>query len=240
MAEQLVLAILILSCTLPFILPFREYNLNLNRYIGLLSLYHVIYVGLLFLPITFTFLSIFGTTMNWSGKLIAILFSLVFYFSIRKYFSKHDYVLSLPSKQSIKKVLIVGLVTLIVMCVLTLVFSKGKMLNAEKLSYQLTIPGIDEELWRGILIGLLVIMLKDVKFKFGHPVVWITAAIFAFGHSLHFQNWTLGFSLDAFIISGVLGYILGWMTIYSRSILPALIFHNLINFSTNLIEMVVL
>ena len=237
MSEQLTLSLLILVSSIPIVLVFRENGANLKKYVGLLTLYHIMYVGILFLPIAFTNLSILDGTMNWTGKVLTIIFSLVFYFIVRNNYGDNDFIMSLPSKDSYKKVLIVGLTTIVVMCALTMLFSKGKPLNIEKLAYQLTMPGIDEELWRGILLGFIVIIVKKGKFKFGHPAIWITTIIFALSHSLYFQNWDLGFALDAFIITGVLGYTLGWMTIYSRSILAALIFHNLINFSTNIIEM---
>ncbi|MEQ8361959.1 MAG: CPBP family intramembrane glutamic endopeptidase [Cyclobacteriaceae bacterium] len=240
MIEQLTLTLLILVSTVPIILLFSEKQTNMGKYAGLLTLYHLAYVALIFLPLAYSYLAIPGGSMNWTGKLLAILFSLVFYWMVRHHFNDHDFIVSPPLKGSIKKVTRVGLITIAVMCVLTVVFSKTKPLDIEKLSYQLTMPGLDEELWRGILLGLLLIILKDGKFKMGHPAVWVVTIIFALGHSLYFKDWELGFALDAFIITGALGFILGWMTIYSRSILLAIVFHNLINFSTNFIEMVIL
>ena len=210
------------------------------KYMGLFTVYHLIYVVLIFLPITYAFLAIPGSTMNWAGKILTIIFSLAFYIVVRKYFKNHDYISSPPSKSSYKKILTIGLISLAVMCALTLVFSHSKPLDIEKLAYQLIMPGLDEELWRGLLLGLLLFSLKGDKFKFGQPAVWITTIIFALSHSLYFQNWEIGFALDAFIVTGALGYMLGWMIVYSGSILPALIFHNLINFTTNFIEMFVL
>ncbi|MEM1135747.1 MAG: CPBP family intramembrane glutamic endopeptidase [Bacteroidota bacterium] len=240
MTEQLVLAILVLISALPIILLFREKDTNLKKYIGLLTFYHITYVILLFLPIAYTYFSIPESTMNWVGKIMTIIFSLIFYFMIKNYLNNQDFISSPPSKGTYKKVLLIGLITIAIMCTLTILFSKSKPLNIENLTYQLIMPGLDEELWRGIILGFLVIVLRSGKFKFGHPAVWAATIIFALNHSLYFQNWELGFAFDAFIITGALGYILGWMIIYSRSILPALIFHNLINFSTNFIEMLVL
>ncbi len=240
MTEQLTLVALTFIGVLPIILFFREKKASPKRQIGLSTLYHIGYVVLVFLPLIYTSLSIPDSTMNWTGKLLAIAFSAIFYFKIRDDFDGRDFILTSPSKGSMRKVMIVGVITIIAMSSLTIFFSQSKELSIEKLAYQLTMPGLDEELWRGILLGLLIIVLKEGKFKFGHPAVWITTIIFALNHSLYFEDWQLRFALDAFIITGILGYILGWMIIYSRSILPALIFHNLINFSTNFVEMVVL
>jgi membrane protease YdiL (CAAX protease family) len=240
MKDQLILTLIILIGTLPIILIFKEIKVDIKKYIGLLSLYHITYVILIFLPITYAFLSISDSKMNWTGKFLAIIFSIAFYFITRKYFKKRDFVLSLPRKDSQKRIIIVGFITVFTMSLLTIAFSGHKDLNLDILFYQITMPGLDEELWRGILLGFLVIIIKDRKFKFGHPAVWVITLIFALGHSLYFQNGDFSFALDAFIITGILGYILGWMTYYSRSILPAIIFHNLINFSTNALEMLVL
>ncbi len=129
---------------------------------------------------------------------------------------------------------------MIAMCLLTFAFSQSKVLDIEKLLYQATMPGIDEELWRALMLMLLLPLMKQRHFRFGHPAVWFTTIIFALGHSFYFENWNMGFAADAFIITGILGYILGWVMVRSQSILFALILHNLINLSTNLLEMLFL
>lgn len=240
MAENLVSTLIGLIITFPIVLLYRGSNQNLLKIIGLVILYHLAYVSLVFLPIEYPSLSIQAGSMNWTGKILAFVFSVAFYFMVKSRISDHDYIFSMLSKAKLKKVTVVGVITLVVMCLLTILFSKAKPFNMEKLVYQFTIPGLDEELWRGILIGVLMILMKDGKFKFGHPAVWVATIIFALGHSLYFQDWELGFALDAFIITGALGFILGWMTLKTRSILPALVFHNLINFSSNILEMAIL
>ncbi|QTD38068.1 CPBP family intramembrane metalloprotease [Polaribacter batillariae] len=237
MIEQITITVIILISSLLIMLPFKKRTNIFNKNSLLAGSYHLSYVILIFIPISFSFLSIPNTEMNWAGKILALLFSIVFYFLVKNYLKDNDFILSLPIKKSRRKVIIVGLVTVIFMAVLTMAFSRSKPLNTEILFYQMTMPGIDEELWRGILLGLLIPIIKNSKFKLGHPAIWATTLIFALGHSLFLQNWELQFAIDAFIITGILGYILGWMTYYSKSILPAIIFHNLINFSTNFIEM---
>jgi len=240
MAEQIAPAILVLISSIPIILFLRNRDTDIKKYINLFTIYYITYVVLIFLPVVYADFSISGSTMNWTGKILTIIFSFIFYFVTRNNLNGQDFISSTPSKGSNKKVLIVGLVAIGVMCTLTILFSKSKPLNIEKLVYQLTMPGLDEELWRGILLGFLVKILKNGEFKFGHPAIWITTAIFALNHSIYFQNWELGFALEAFIVTGALGFILGWMIFHSRSILPALIFHNLINSSTTFIEMFLL
>lgn len=241
MLEQLVTTIIILVCSFPVAFAFRRKgDVDFKKGILHSSLYHIFYVILIYLPITLSFLSIPGSSMNWSGKILGIIFSVAVFLKVKNNSIFLDYLTAFKMGKAWKRILIVGGITVAVMCLLTITFSGNKEPNIEKLIYQLIIPGLDEEIWRGLLFGFLVLILKDGKFKFGHPALWITTLIFALGHSLYFQNWQIGFAMDAFIITGVLGYILGWMTLFSKSILPALIFHNLINFSTNFIEMYLL
>ena len=206
-----------------------------NQPVFLILIYEIGYITLLFLPITYRTLAIPETSMNWSGKVLAILFSVTFYYFTRIKLGDKDYITN-PVKFPLK-VLMVGAVTLAIMCLLSFSFSNGKEVSLERLAYQLTMPGLDEELWRGILIGFIAVIVKKESFKFGHPGVWITTFAFAIGHSVFINEWSFSFAADAFIVSGVLGYIFGWMIVKSKSIVPAIILHNLINFSSNLIEM---
>ena len=239
MIENLAATLIGMVIALPILFPYGKGNPNLLKTIGVVLLYHLVYVTLVFLPIQYPSLSIQDASMNWVGKLLAFIFSISFYIIIRNKI-RHDYIYAKPEETKLKKGIVVGVIAVAVMCLLTILFSQSKPMDIEKLVYQLTIPGLDEELWRGILIGLTLMVIKDGRFKVGHPAVWVTTIIFALGHSLYFQNWELGFALDAFIVTGALGYVLGWMTLRTRSILPALVFHNLINFSTNILEMAIL
>ena len=238
MLEQFTISVILILLVLPILFIFRHRNIDLKKYLGIFCIYYLGYVFFLFLPSSID-ITIPGSSMNWAGKILAIIYSLVVYFVIKNMFV-HDYVMAKPSQGSIKKAIWIGTTILGVMCLLTISFSKSKPIDVERLVYQLTMPGLDEELWRGISIAILVIIIKDTGYKFAHPAIWVTTIIFALSHSLYFQSGALGFGLDAFIVSGILGFILGWMTLHCRSIIPALILHNLINFTTNSLEMFIL
>lgn len=241
MVQQLILTLIILVVSLPVVFVCKEGKaVGFNRNVLLFSLYHVCYVMLIYLPIMVAELSISGSSMNWTGKILGVIFSIAVLIGVKNTPHFKNYVTGPKLGETLKKTFMVGGIALITMCLLTIVFSHGKETNAEKLAYQLTMPGLDEELWRGILLGFLVLVLKPRKYKLGHPALWATTLIFALGHSLYLEDWRIGFALDAFIITGALGYVLGWMTLRNKSILLALVFHNLINFSTNFIEMYVL
>ncbi len=240
MLQNILPSLIALALSLPLIFSFKANHTLPAKRIGLLLLYQSVYLVLIFLPLQFAVLSIPASTMNWSGKLLALAFSTTFYLFYKPVFEKTDFMKISPAKGSLKSVVLVGMIILAVMCALTLAFSKGKPLDIERLAYQATMPGLDEELWRGLILMLIIPLMQESKYRLGHPGVWFTTIIFALGHSLYLQDWQFGFAADAFVVTGVLGYILGWTILRTKSILPALILHNLINFSTNLLEMLLL
>lgn len=118
-------------------------------------------------------------------------------------------------------------------------FGKSKF-NLETLAFQLTVPGIDEEIiFRGILLGLLMSSLKEnIKFL-GNPSVLLTGILFGLMHALTLKNdLSINFNSIYFFQTGIAGYIWGWITIKSRSILMAILSHNFSNFFGTLVTMI--
>ena len=112
--------------------------------------------------------------------------------------------------------------------------------DTETLAFQLTVPGIDEEImFRGILLGLLATSLQDKILFLGNPSILITAILFGFMHALTLnENFTIDFEPIYFLQTFLAGYIWGWITIKSRSILLAILSHNLSNFFGTLSTMI--
>lgn len=184
---------------------------------------------LIFIPIEYPVTRIGVSNWNWSGKLYAILGSIVFLAVYRK-FPLRDYFLTF--KQD-KKFIFTGVGIIIFVLLIHSVygyFSPGRIFYLETLLFQFSMPGIDEEIaYRGIMLGLL---LKVVKSKniFLNPAIWTTALLFGMAHGLFLiENFELAFHLTPFLWSLFYGLILGWITIKSGSILFALISHNLGN-----------
>lgn len=240
MANQLVPSLIALAIVSLLLFFFKRPDSQFLKALSIIATYHLLYAVTLLAPIEYS-LQFQNTSMNWTGKIGAMALSIAFYFFIKKRLVDCDFITRNTKKDALKKVILVGTITWLVMCFLTVAFSNGaRPLNVEKLLYQLTMPGLDEELWRAILLGLMIPIVKDRKFKLGHPALWATTIIFSLIHSVYMSDGQLGFAPDAFIVTGLLGYILGWTTLKSRSLLPAIILHNLINFSTNFLEMYVL
>jgi membrane protease YdiL (CAAX protease family) len=105
--------------------------------------------------------------------------------------------------------------------------------------FQLIIPGIDEEImYRGVLLGLLMTCIKDkICFK-NYIGILIIAILFGFIHAFQLNTvYSINFDWIYFLQTSFFGFVLGWVTIKSRSIVLPIIAHNLSNFFGVLVTM---
>lgn len=109
----------------------------------------------------------------------------------------------------------------------------GSDLSPERLLYQATMPGIDEELFfRGLLLALLLKVFDERWSLAGAPIGPAAAAItffFAAGHGLAVVDGTLHFDGFAFAITGALGFGLLWLRQRTGSLVAPVLVHNLLN-----------
>ena len=228
----ILLQIVIVSPLLVFAL---DRNAIRWKNLTLLAVFLLLYWSLLLVPTAFPALKLMDGTWNWSGKLYAILGSVLFYFAARQAFGSRDFVRFQWNNPVALRNFWFLLAIFVGSCALAFsIFGK----TAERLDYllfQSTLPGLDEELaFRGILLGLMSNMLKPAialgRFKIGNPALWISAAFFALGHSftidsqctIH-QNWFEFFNVLA------IGSLLGWLTLKGGNIWTAVLVHNLFN-----------
>ncbi|MBS3788322.1 CPBP family intramembrane metalloprotease [Candidatus Bipolaricaulota bacterium] len=199
---------------------------------------------LLVLPMVFpqiNFTGSLGSSWNWSGKLYSIFGSVLFYFAFRRYFEKNDF-LSLKQKEGSLKFTLPVAALLVLWAILEGLFlSENLPMNYETLAFQLTMPGVDEELAsRGIMLGLLATALsKEVKIgklNLGHPGIWVTAIIFGLAHGLRFSG-TPQMDWIYFGSTFVSGFLLAWITLKSGSILIPILVHNFMNTFEFLVRM---
>lgn len=196
-------------------------------------------IVLLYLPLEFDILNFVNGKWNWSGKIYAICGSLIFLGVYRK-FELKEYYLTLKQDSGFKKKgTLIILIIFLIYCV-KYYFESPTNWNLETILYQLTMPGIDEEIaYRGIMLGLLTKILRPpFKNLFFHPAIIVTTLLFGLVHGFQLNdNYELNFKLYPFFNTLLLGFIWGWMTLKSGSILFALISHNLGNVSNKLIRM---
>lgn len=202
------------------------------------SIYFILNRILLYLPLEFEYFKLINGNRNWTGKILAILGSILFLLLYRK-FSLKDYFLTFKQKTNFrtKGILVVG--TILIIQILSAYFFEPKMKwDLNFLSFQFLLPGIDEEIaFRGIMLGLLTKTLK-IKNNFIHLPILITAILFGLAHGLFLtETFAISFKFAEFIWTFTFGIIWGWITIKSGSILLAIISHNFGNGFRSLIWM---
>lgn len=106
-------------------------------------------------------------------------------------------------------------------------------LEPERLLYQATMPGLDEELfWRGLLLALLQRAFgpgrKIVGAAFG-PAELAVTLLFAAGHSLAVAHGAVVFDGLAFAVTGLIGAALTWLRTRTGSLVAPVLLHNLVN-----------
>lgn len=201
------------------------------------SIFFILNSALLYLPIEYKELKLIDGNWNWTGKVYAILGAIIFLL-VYKTFELKDYFLTIKQdKKYVRKGIIILSSILIIQLILDIMYGGSKEWNIESILFQLTMPGINEEIaYRGIMLGLLVKILKPNHFL--HPAIVITAILFGMGHGLFLnKDFELVFNAGPFIGTMVLGMIWAWITMKTGSILLALLSHNLFNSSSLLISM---
>jgi membrane protease YdiL (CAAX protease family) len=239
----------LLVYVLPFIFLFFERN-RLNYYRIFIFLFYYIIVLFLNRGI-FPPFDIGKWYYNWNDKWIrkgtSIIFSIIFYFIFKKYFKKYNYIKIKQEWKNIKIILLVSCITIISQTIYCYYFSNKYTFNFEMLIFYLIIPGIDEEImYRGILLGLLLSCLKKKVYFVENIGIIIIAILFGLVHALEINKvsisyilkYSINFNIFNFIFTAITGYILGWITIKSKSILISILVHNFINFFTTLVQMI--
>jgi uncharacterized protein len=233
-------SLLQLAVVLPMIFLFlKKYDKENIKRILSFSLIFISYQILLNLPKNFDTLKFIDGNWNWNGKILGILFGILCYFLFRRLFIDYDYFTLKQDKSYIKKTTVVSIVVVFCSTIIWFIFGKSEF-DLESLAFQLTLPGIDEEImYRGILLGLLMSGLKGQVRFIGNPSLLISSILFGVIHALKLnEGFAPNFNLVYFLQTGLAGYAWGWVTIKSRSILFAILSHNLSNFFGTLAMMI--
>lgn len=224
----------------PFaILLLKEKNrINFLR-IFIFSFCYVFYEFIKNFPKFYPAFDIIKSSWNWDGKIYGIALGVIFYFLFRKLFEENDFFTLKQHKENFKPALAGATVMVILSTIIWAILGKSDF-DFETLAFQISIPGIDEEIFfRGLFLGLLSSALKEKVSFLGNPSVLLTATLFGFMHALKIdRNNSIGFDSIYFLQTGLAGYIWGWITIKSRSILLAILSHNFSNFFGTLATMI--
>ena len=229
--------ILHLVIILPLLLIFMKERTTKN-YLRVLSIVgcYLIYYFALTLQYHFDCFNIIDGSWNWDGKIYGIACGVAMYFIFRRQFNENNFFTLKQNKEGLKSALKVA-VAILAIAILGGVVNE-KEFNLETLLFQISMPGIDEEImYRGVLLGLMCSALRTGGAAWRSPAIIINAVLFGLVHSLTLGDGALQFNSVNFIWTAILGYSFGYITIKTRSILIPMLTHNLYNFTLNLLAM---
>lgn len=230
--------ILHLVIILPLLLIFMKERTTKN-YLRVLCIVgcYLIYYFALTLQYHFDCFNLINGNWNWDGKIYGIACGIAMYFIFRRQFSENNFFTFKQNKEGIKSALKVA-VAILAIAILGGVVNE-KEFNLETLLFQISMPGIDEEImYRGVLLGLMCSALRTGGAAWRSPAIIINAVLFGLVHSLTLGDGALQFNSVNFMWTGLLGYGFGYITIKTRSILIPMLTHNLYNFTLNLLVMI--
>ncbi|MBE6199652.1 MAG: CPBP family intramembrane metalloprotease [Rikenellaceae bacterium] len=230
--------ILHLVIILPLLLIFMKERTTKNylRVLSIVGCYFIYYFALT-LQYHFDCFNLINGNWNWDGKIYGIACGVAMYFIFRRQFSENNFFTFKQNKEGLKSALKVA-VAILAIAILGGVVNE-KEFNLETLLFQISMPGIDEEImYRGVLLGLMCSALRTGGAAWRSPAIIINAVLFGLVHSLTLGDGALQFNSVNFIWTAILGYSFGYITIKTRSILIPMLTHNLYNFTLNLLAMI--
>ncbi|MEM9618601.1 MAG: CPBP family intramembrane glutamic endopeptidase [Pseudomonadota bacterium] len=185
--------------------------------------------------------AVFGDlNWNWDGKIASFVVSLLVLLllsiiSKKVSFQKAGVTLTQNPGAVVPALIATGLLVASVIAA-EIAVNDGCSLGVERILFQATMPGIDEEIYfRGLLLLVLAIAVESRGVNFlGAPINWagvLVTLLFGLGHSLFWQEGAFGFSIVAFVFTFYLGFGLLWIREKTGSIFIPLVAHNLINVS---------
>ncbi len=177
---------------------------------------------------------------NWSGKIVSILATVVL-FCVLAITTKSitpasaGFVLRQRSG-SITPALIVLALLVTSVVAMEILAADGSDTGAERLLFQLTMPGLDEELFfRGLFLAALAAAIPTNGVKLLGARITLAGLLmtlmFGFGHGAFVQDQQLVISWPAVIVTAYLGFGLLWIRERTGSVLIPILSHNLINFA---------
>lgn len=238
MEQMVITPLLHIAIILPLLLIFMKERTRENylRVLCIVTCYFI-YNAVLTMQFEFDSLNIIKGGWNWDGKIYGVIYGVVAYFIFRRQFIENNFFTLKQNKEGLRSALKVALAIICVSILGGIV--NDKEFNIETLLFQISMPGIDEEImYRGVLLGLMCSALRTSNAVWRNPAIVINAVLFGLVHALSLSDGALQINPVSFIWTGIIGYSFGYITIRTRSILIPMLTHNLYNFSLNLLSMI--
>lgn len=199
---------------------------------------YIVYQIVLILPKISKTFDFIESSWNWEGKIFGILFGVICYFIFKNYLGENDFFTLRQVSENFRKYLIASIFIVVLAMLIAPLFGSSPF-DVETLIFQMTMPGIDEEImFRGILFGLLLSALRDKISLLGNPSILLTAILFGFIHAFTLdKDYSVSFEPIYFMQTAFGGYVWAWVAMKSRSILLPFLSHGFANFFASLITM---
>lgn len=175
-----------------------------------------------------------GLTYNWTGKLLSFGFGLTCLYGLRIASPRECGWTLRQAPGSLRPALLLFALIVIIETPLLWLMTPAGPSTIEDHLFQLTLPGLDEELmYRGILLALLDRTIPPSRTIAGAKMGWAapaTAVLFGAVHAMHINaDWSIHLNWMAGILPGIGGLILVWMRARTGSLLLPILLHNVMN-----------
>lgn len=180
-----------------------------------------------------------GLKFNWSGKLLAICLTLAM-MKLVPQATAAEMGLTLQQRSgSLKPSIIVAVVLCLFAWGVIWLVGNNNEPTVERLLYQATLPGLDEELFfRGLLFAVFLRAFPAISPSSKNsywPAATVVTFLFAAGHAFLFYKGALAFDPFFLAYAALLGFGLLWIRQRTGSLLLPVIAHNVINFGNSFI-----
>lgn len=181
-----------------------------------------------------------GQQWNWTGKAVALVIVLAFIFTFKS-LTLQQFGLTTKVNCTNAKPIFLICATYFLLRVLFYYAATKQVLtfHAETILFQATLPGLEEEVvFRGVLLTLLNHVFTRPKWtfakvSFGWAVV-LTSLLFGLTHGVSFDSsFHLRFNAFAFLRTVFDGFLFALLAEKTKSLVPSILFHNLLNLVGN-------
>ena len=180
-----------------------------------------------------------GLKFNWSGKVLAICLTLAMMKLVPQSSATE---MGLTFRQNTGS-LLPSMAVVFALCAfawgISWALGGGREPTAERLIYQATMPGLDEELFfRGLLFAVFLraFPTSSPDSPKGYwPAATVATFLFAAGHALLFNKGALAFDPMFLAYSALLGFGFLWIRLRTGSLLIPVLAHNILNFGNSFI-----
>ncbi len=245
MYVSLMTQLLHLTIITPFIvIALRKRKKRNIQYILLFAAFFLIGSLIRGVPFYIKSIDFVHTMWNWGGKFCAMLFSIMFVIIYRKIPLAEYGVTWRHHPSSLMPCLVLTTFYVAAGFIIGLLTYSGYSFSLEYLFFELSMPGLDEEIfYRGVGLALLNKAFGKNKDLFGAKIGWgliVISLLFGLVHGVHLSDeLILRIDLFSVLLTTVSGVLLGWLRERSGSLVLPILAHNLGNTVTRVAEWVI-